>query len=244
MSALARLAALASGRASSRLRPVLPARFEPGGFGEEEFSERHDETPAPPATAPDRAAEPVPQTLAPPAGPRTRAAPSGPPAGRTLAPETPEAASKAPPAPLIDVPEPTLRDVQSASTDPAMPAPDALPPPQPSGRKEQLAPHAPVAPFATAPAVSDAAPPPPLLPPAPRPGFDPEPAPSAAKSDRRAPAAPAVSSTPPAPPPEITIHIGRIELREAAPPPRERPRPERRAPQVTPLGDYLKGGSG
>ena len=107
MSALARLAALASGRASSRLRPVLPARFEPGGFGEEEFSERHDEIPAPPAAAPDRATEPAPQTLAPPAGPRTRAAPSEPPTGRTLAPENRDTGPDAPPAPLIDPPEPT-----------------------------------------------------------------------------------------------------------------------------------------
>ena len=45
----------------------------------------------------------------------------------------------------------------------------------------------------------------------------------------------------PAEPPEITVHIGRIDVVASSEAPKAPRRPEPRRPQMTALGDYLKG---
>lgn len=235
---LQRLVARATGAERAGVQARLPARFEAGGMAEDGFSERVDEVAAPrrareeAAPLPVREArgeEPVfeerrddPEAVPPsPEVPRqearvkvTREAPDE---GRQpIAERLGEAETPASPAPLLSTTERTVERVVVEERSVAAAEP-------PRARAERYAPPAP------------------LLPPEPgRSALAPLPAPHvpARRVERQAEAREA-----PAPqPPEISIHIGRIEVRGEA----EKPAPRKRAPRevkLASLSDYLGGGA-
>jgi hypothetical protein len=236
MGVLARLVARATGQAPPALRPRLRSRFEgsPGTGLVEEATERA----APPAS-PSREA-PVPHETRreePPLERPLAASGAAEPLGRVAeehrraAPierETPTARPRAP----HPAPPPALMPAEPLQAEAQRPAP-AAPTRGVPARVE----------LAREPTVLAGRAPPLLLDPAPPSAIRwPEPSTEAVAGGVAAPPVGARAASE-APTPEISIHIGRIELRSDAPKPERAAR--RTRPAVPSLGDYLRGkGSG
>jgi hypothetical protein len=237
---LQRLVDQATGTATPGLRPRLPARFETAA-PDPGLHEIHHEVPAPSTPTPqppdpamvtrrqddEGPVRPPPESLQPPAA---MAEPAPPPTHARPEPDlTPP---KAHPAPLAPPPPPLLPQAPAARM--AMWTPPAAPPPRvetvsaedprpasPPPRRRQTAPE-------------------PLLPPA-------EPLPSTIL-ERETPEHPARSADatqpdelPAASAPEITIHIGRLDIRAEAPKPARPQRQVTTRPSMPTLADYLRG---
>ncbi|WP_157935884.1 hypothetical protein [Paracoccus zhejiangensis] len=217
---LQRLVGRATGAETPGLRPRLPGRFE-GGAGELGFREVADEVVAP--QIPDaKQAEEVPAEGQ----------------GRPSAPAEP-AASPIRPAPLLP-PAHAPSQPRVAAAEPATAEPPAI------------AGHAPAAPLEAAePRVSTVTPslapdpirsaPPPLLPVQPHERLEQAITTRLVEHTPAHPHSVPLQLTEAAPEPEITIHIGRLDIRSDTP----APRPASRAPQqpsLPSLADYLRGG--
>jgi len=244
---LQRLVDRASGSATPGLRPRLPARFETAAT-ESWPGELHREMPAQPGpaspaqgqrtdTPPSRNdAPPPPDPLQPrvplaevilPSTPPDR--PEAPPRG----PQQPFATRRTPPEPLMpESPVPRVRSPEApSSSDPsAVPLHQAAAEADPLGRQPprvEVVQHYRPAPEPLLPPASDM----PRAEPAPPPdGPAAESDTARAEGDLESPA------------PEITIHIGRLDIGAEPPRPASVPRPASRARPMPSLADYLRGG--
>ncbi len=243
MSVLTRLVARAKGQAAPGLTPRLPGRFETGSGGDEPM-EVHERTAAGPAPVPEAARREAPPGRQTPRGHHAASATGKRPAAaqpfKATAPEAqgPLAPRIAEPVPARAEPRTRPEPVELIVTTRASQAPPAHPdvPPSPlSPRAERPSGERRDATRENAPEV--------LLPDAPPP------------VERRRPPDPAGARSPPvrtapigrnrqaaAPePPEITVHIGRIDVVMAPEERKGAKRPEPHRPQMTELGDYLRG---
>jgi hypothetical protein len=241
-----RLLARATGRERSTLHLRRPARFERGptrlGSREALPSEELDER----AAAPLRAAEPEPSSGPRPVPRETGHASEGRPhrAPPAPAPETrPDAPPSANPgAPVATPPDPRANAVERLELPPASRA-------KARAMRRAAPGSTPAAEQATA---ASPAPPPPARPRDPpdaaAPLLDNRPGPSSdaperhplAASPRRMERAMSLDRAAPQPLPDLTIHIGRVDLRTEPPRP-ARVRTARPAPRLPSLADYLRG---
>lgn len=253
MSVLARLVARATGQLAPGLAPRLPGRFEtaPGAWGGSFEVQERNVTAPPPADATQRL-----RTEAPPPPPAPAAAKQNTESGsrrpQPLMPERTTAVDQAPLPPSDAASAETPRRAQPQAPDVAEPPPD-----------HGVAPAKPAAEGVEAPgsrlrrAKPEGAPthlsaeivaaPEPLLPKA---------SPTADRSGRSDPPhrvqSPPFQAPPyarsgraaPAEPPEITVHIGRIDIVASPEEPKAPRRAKPRRPQMTELGDYLRGREG
>ena len=243
MSVLTRLVARAMGQAAPGLTPRLPGRFETGGGGGEPI-EVDLRTVAALARVPEaarREAPPVRQTprghhAASETGERPASAqPSEAPAPEAPGPLAPRIAEPEPArAEPHDRPEPEELIVTALASHQPTAHPDV--PPRPLAlQAEHASEERRDATRERAPEV--------LLPDAPPPverGRSPEPAGALSPPFRAAPVGRNRQAAGPEPP-EITVHIGRIDVVMAPEERKGAKRPEPRRPQMTELGDYLRG---
>lgn len=251
MSVLARLVARATGQASPGLAPHLPGRFEtvPGDWsGSFEVQERN-------AAAPPPAGETVrPRMDAPPRPPSLAAgeesAQPGPERPRSLISERAAAVDPARVPPLDAASADPPRHDGPRALESAEPPPDRTKAPAGPAAEGTERPG-PMMPRRAAPegapfrwSAEIVAAPEPLLPDAP-PTLDramrPDPPDRAQRPPFQAPPFTRAGRVAPAEPPEITVHIGRIDVVASSEERKAPRRPESRRPQMTALGDYLRG---
>lgn len=240
--AFQRLIARATGAPTSGLRPRLPTLFE-GSVGQNGFEVIQHETPV---------SEPAhPQTQQ---APRARAtAPSPQTTDRPIPEAIPsfsKTAQPVPPAPRAAAPVQHPLAAQPQERRPTQPEPAPLlparPAPQPSfgvhaaERNVTASTTAPVAADRNDQATPETPPPPPLLQPRwPETVTPPEPGAASAASASRTAALFAKHTEPPAP--EITIHIGQLDIRSAQAQPIAPQRPAPTTRNLPSLSDYLRG---
>lgn len=233
---LQRLVGRATGEVAGGLRPRRPSRFE-STLRETARVAVNAEAGAPPAAAPDRVRRDDP-------GPTPARGAEPVPAIATAAPRPPAAPPASTPAPGDPTAPPADRNAPTQggrrrAADPQSPPPPAAAPladprtDEPAGTRGH--PGAP-------PPRPGSATPPPLLPPRPLPGLAEDfrsalgPAPPPPETSRtRGP------ETEPSPP-DVTIHIGQLDVRSEAPPARRPARDAAGRAGLPSLADYLRGG--
>ncbi|NVO58272.1 hypothetical protein HW561_21020 [Rhodobacteraceae bacterium B1Z28] len=246
MSVLGRLTELASGRAQARLRPRLPTRFEPGGYAEDGFVTRDQEIAA---SAPnsDRRESALDSPAQPQRKPQKqreqRATDASRPIPSRPQPDPPASRRELGPLPIPEsVTSETVQNPPHLSNQPTRPAQEKPDQPMPqiieqTAETDGIIHHHH---YDTLPPADT--PPDPLLPPVENPKFNLTaqilPEPRGERPDRVA-----AGASGPSAPPEITIHIGRIDLRTPQPEKPRRPKPKGPKAPVASLSDYLKGGS-